>query len=140
MTSEAGVMSKPVSRGTPSAAPPRPMTVRRSARSFTSITRRQSTRRDVDAELVAVVEVVVEHRGQQVVGRGDGVEVAGEVEVDLLAGTTIELAAAGGAALQAEGRPERRLAQRQADALADRRQPLGEADRDVVLPSPARSG
>ena len=39
----------------------------------------------VDAERVAVVDVVVEQRGEQVVGGGDGVEVAGEVEVDVAA-------------------------------------------------------
>ena len=45
ITSEAGVMSNPVSRGTPSSTPPRPMTTWRSARSFMSMTRRQVTRR-----------------------------------------------------------------------------------------------
>ena len=36
----------------------------------------------VDAELVAVVQVVVDHRGEHVVRRRDGVEVAGEVQVE----------------------------------------------------------
>ena len=40
MTSEAAVMSKPVSRGTPSSRPPRPTTMLRSARSLMSMTRR----------------------------------------------------------------------------------------------------
>ena len=38
-------MSKPSSRGTPLAVPPRPMTIWRSARSLTSTTRRQVMRR-----------------------------------------------------------------------------------------------
>ncbi len=38
----------------------------------------------IDAELVAEVEVVVDHRREQVVGGRDGVEVAGEVQVDPL--------------------------------------------------------
>jgi len=41
MTSEATVMSNPVSRGTPWALPPRPMTVWRRARSFMSMARRR---------------------------------------------------------------------------------------------------
>jgi len=54
----------------------------RSARSFMSTTRFQTIRR-VDLQPVAVVDVVVQQRGQQVVGEFDGVEVAGEVEVDV---------------------------------------------------------
>ncbi len=45
MTSEATVMSKPVSRGTPLILPPRPMTASRSARSFMSSTRRNGMSR-----------------------------------------------------------------------------------------------
>ena len=41
--SEAGVMLKPSSRGTPWVAPPKPTTIWRSARSFISITRFQTT-------------------------------------------------------------------------------------------------
>ncbi len=45
MTSEATVMSNPSSRGWPFFAPPRPTMVARSARSFMSMTRRQTMRR-----------------------------------------------------------------------------------------------
>jgi len=45
MTSEATVMSKPVWRGKPFDTPPSDTTMSRSARSFMSITRRQTTRR-----------------------------------------------------------------------------------------------
>ena len=40
--------------------------------------------RDVDAQLVAAQQMVVEEGGGEVVGRGDGVDVAREVEVDVL--------------------------------------------------------
>ena len=82
ITSEAAVMSKPVWRVTPSTRPPRPMTMLRSARSLTSSTRRQVMSCRSRPSCVALVQVVVEHRGQQVVGRGDGVEVAGQVQVE----------------------------------------------------------
>ena len=83
----------------------------------------------VDAERVAPVDVVVDQRRQQVVRRGDGVEVAGEVEVDVLHRHDLGVAAAGGAALHAERRPERRLAQAQHRLLADVVERVGEADR-----------
>ena len=45
MISDATVMSKPSSRGKPLATPPSEQTISRNARSFMSITRRQTTRR-----------------------------------------------------------------------------------------------
>ena len=66
--------------------------------------RGQVMRRGVDAERVAVMEVVVEHRGEQVVRRRDRVEVAGEVEVDLVHRDHLRVAAARRAALHAEHR------------------------------------
>ena len=64
----------------------------------------------VDAEGVAVVEVVVDERGAEVVGRADRVDVAGQVEVEVLHRDDLAPAAAGGAALDPEDRPEARLA------------------------------
>jgi hypothetical protein len=54
MTSLATVMSKPSSRGTPLARPPRPSTMLRSWRSFMSTARFQ-VMRGVDAERVALL-------------------------------------------------------------------------------------
>ena len=76
----------------------------RSCRSFMSTQRFQVMLLGVDAQGVALLDVVVQHGGQQVVGRADGVEVAGEVEVDVLHGHYLGIAAAGGAALDAEHR------------------------------------
>ena len=73
----------------------------------------------VDVELVALEQMVVEHRGAQVVGGGDGVDVAGEVEVDVLHGDHLGVAAAGRSALDAEARAQRGLAQRADGLLAD---------------------
>ncbi len=83
----------------------------------------------VDAELIAPVDVVVDQRREQIVRRRDGVEVAGEVEVDVLHRHDLGVAAAGRAALHAEGRAERRLAQAQHRLLADVVERVGEADR-----------
>ena len=100
----------------------------RSARSFMSTTRRQHDPPRVDAQLVAVVEVVVEHGRQQVVGQLDGVEVAGEMEVDVLHRHDLGVAAAGGAALHAETRSQRRLAQADGRPLADPVQAVAQPD------------
>ena len=53
---------------------------------------------------VAVVDVVVHHGGQQVVGRRHGVQVARQVQVQALERDHLAVAAAGGAALDPEGR------------------------------------
>ena len=84
---------------------------------------------DVEAELVAVVDVVVDHRGEQVVGEPDRIEVAGEVQVDVLHRHHLRVAAAGRAALHAEHRPERRLAQADDRLLADAVERVAQADR-----------
>ena len=83
----------------------------------------------VEVEPVAPVDVVVDHRRQQVVGGADGVHVAGEVEVDVLHGHDLGIAAAGGTALDAEARAEAGLAQADHGLLAKPVEPVAEADR-----------
>ena len=82
----------------------------------------------VDAEHVALLDVVVEKSGQQVVGSADGVEVAGEVQVDILHGDDLSVAAAGSAALDAEHGAERGLAQADHGVLAELVERVGKAD------------
>jgi len=65
----------------------------------------------VEAELVAMMDVVVDQRGEQVVGERDSIEVTGEMQVDVLHRHYLRVAAAGGAALHAEYRAKRGLAQ-----------------------------
>ncbi len=88
----------------------------------------------VDSERAVVLEVVVEERREEVVRRRDRMEVAREVEVDVRLRDEPGLSAAGRAALHPERRAERRLAQREADALADPSEPLREPDRRRRLP------
>ena len=82
----------------------------------------------VDAEGISLVDVVVDERGQRVVGAGDRVEIAGEVQVDLLHRHHLGVSAARGAALDAHYRAERRLAQRDHGVLAQLRQRVRQAD------------
>ena len=83
----------------------------------------------VDAQLVALLDVVVQHGGQEVVGRADGVEVAGEVQVDVLHGNDLGVSAACSAALHAEHGAQAGLAQRDDHVLALASQRVGQAHR-----------
>ena len=122
-------MSKPSSRGKPLETPPSEETMLRSARSFMSMTRRQVMRRSSNAELVAPVDVVVDQGREQVVGRADGVEVAGEMQVDVFHRHDLGIAAAGRTALDAEAGAEAGLAQADHRLLADAVEAVAEADR-----------
>ena len=82
----------------------------------------------VDAERVLVVEAVVEERAGQVVGRADGVDVAGQVEVEVLHRDDLAVAAAGRAALDPEHRPEGRLADVHRRLVTDLVEALGQPD------------
>ena len=65
----------------------------------------------VDAQLVPLLHVIVEHGAQQVVCRSQCVHITGKVEVDILHRHHLCITAAGRAALDAEHRTEGRLAQ-----------------------------
>ena len=65
----------------------------------------------IDAQRVAVMDMVVDGRRQQVVRLGNGREVAGEVQVDVFHRHHLRMAATGCPALDAENRPHRGLAQ-----------------------------
>jgi hypothetical protein len=84
---------------------------------------------DVDPQLVPLVDVVVQHRRDEVVRRGQRVDVAREVEVDVLHREHLGVAAAGGPALDPEHRPERRLADGDQRVLAVLVERLAEPDR-----------
>jgi hypothetical protein len=92
----------------------------------------------VEAEAVLQQDRGVDVRGDEVVGRRHGVDVARQVEVELLHRDDLAVAAAGGAALDAEERAHGGLAEAREDLLAE----LGEARPIVwtVLPSPSGVG
>ena len=88
----------------------------------------------------AVVDVVVDHRGQEVVRRGDRVEVACEVQVEPLHRDHLAIAAAGRAALDPERGPHRRLADRDGRPLPDQTERIAQADRRRRLAFAERCG
>ncbi len=83
---------------------------------------------DVDIQFIAPIDVVVDHRRQQVVGRGDRVEVTGEVQVHVLHRHDLRIAATGSATLHAEAWPERGFANADRRLLADGIQPVTQTD------------
>ena len=121
-------MSKPSWRGKPLAGPPEPdrdVAQRAVVHVHHAL---PGDAPDVEAQLVAVMDVVVDQRRQQVVREPDGAEIAGEVQVDVLHRHDLGEAAAGRAALHAEHGPEARLAQADDGLLADLVQRIAEAD------------
>jgi hypothetical protein len=94
----------------------------------------------VEAELVAVAQVGVEHGGEEVVGGADGVAVAGHAEVDGVGGDDLGLATAGAAALAAEHGAERGLAQADDAVGADLVEAHAEGDRGDGLALAERGG
>ena len=92
----------------------------------------------VEPERVAAVEMVVHHGGQQVVRRSHRVEVAGEVQVQVLEGDDLAVAATGGATLDPEGRSHGGLTDGDGRPLPDAGERLPEADRRRGLSLPER--
>ncbi len=88
-------MSKPVSRGTPFVRPPSPIDDLAEGAVVHVERAAPGDRERVDAERVPLQDVRVEHRGEKVVRGGDRVEVAGEVEVEVLHRHDLRVAAAG---------------------------------------------
>ena len=81
----------------------------------------------VQAQLVTLLEMIVDHRGEQVVRRGDGVNIPREVQVDVLHGDDLRVAAARRAALDAKAGAQRRLAQADHGFFAHPAQPVPQA-------------
>ena len=84
---------------------------------------------DVDLQRVAPVDVIVDHRRQQGMRTGDGMEIAGEVEVHLLHRNDLRVTAARSAALHPEIGPERGFADADHRLFADRVQTVAQTHR-----------
>ena len=94
----------------------------------------------IDAQLVAVLEVIVHHGREQVVGLGHGVHVADEVQVDVLRRHHLRPSGAGAAAFDAEIGPQRRFPDAEDGPLAQVPQGVGQADRGGGLADPLGRG
>ena len=93
----------------------------------------------VDAQFVAVVDVVVDQRGEEVVGELDRAEVPREMQVDVLHRDDLGIASASRAALHPEHGTERRLAQADHRLLANVVECIAKADRSGGLALTSRS-
>ena len=94
----------------------------------------------VDSQGVPLLDVVVQHGGAEVVGRADGVEVPGEVEVDVLHGHHLGVASPGRAALHAEDGAQGGLPQGYQDALSQAAEGVGQAHGGGGFPLPGGGG
>ena len=75
------------------------------------------------------MDVIIQAGRDQVIGRRDGMHIAGKVQVDVFHRHYLRITAAGSAALQPEYRSEAWLTQRHHRLLADAVQRVSQADR-----------
>ena len=73
----------------------------------------------VDSQLVALLDMVVDHCAEQVIGSGNRVHIAGKMQVDVLHRDNLRISAAGGTTLNAEDRAKRRFTQCQYSLFAN---------------------
>lgn len=83
----------------------------------------------VNAQLVALVNVVIDDGGERIRCRGNGVEVTGEVQVDILHRHNLGVTAARSAALDAHYRALGGLAEGHDGLLSNLVQGIGQADK-----------
>ena len=83
----------------------------------------------INRQFIAMMDMVVDHRRQQIVGAGHGVDVAGEMQVDVFHRHDLGVAAACRAAFDAETGAQRRLPQGYDDFFAQPSQRIANADR-----------
>ena len=100
----------------------------RSARSFMSMTRAPADAARVEPELVAPVEWLSSSAASRLCAEVIGVEVAGEVQVDVLHRHDLGVAAAGGAALHPEARARGWARAGRSRRAADAGERVAEAD------------
>jgi len=89
---------------------------------------------------VFVIPAGINGRGDEVVGGGDGVDVAGQMQVEVLHRDDLAIAAAGRAALDAECRPHAGLADAGDGLVAEDAQTLHQADAGRRLALAERGG
>ena len=94
----------------------------------------------VESEFVAVLEMVVHHGAEEVVGLLHGVHVADKMKIDILGGHNLRMAAAGAAAFDTEVGPERWFAQAEHAAFAESAECVSEADGGGGLAFTLRGG
>ena len=105
-------MSMPVSLTGALFVPPRPVAICRSDRSSMSRHASKGYTCGSHAGHLSALYGIVGKCGEQVVGRSNGMSIAGKVNVHLVLGLDARLAAAGASTLNTENGAERRLSQR----------------------------
>ena len=89
---------------------------------------RPSNLSGIETQVVAVKQMGVNQRCEQIMRRRDGVEIAVEMEIDFRAGLDLRKTAACGTALHSKNGTERRFARGNNNFLADMRKTLSECN------------
>src|ERR1700722_12325382 len=135
ITSDAAVMSNPVCRGVPSCFVPSPLTMWRSARSLTSSTRFQVTPCGSRPSAFPLYTWLSTMAARRLLA-----DVPGEMQVQVLEGDHLAVAAAGRTTLDPEGGPHGGLADGDCRLAPDAGQRLTEPDRRGGLALAERRG
>ena len=96
----------------------------------------------IEVQIIAVEEVGIDERGQQILRGGNRVKIAVEMEIDLFAWFNLRQAAAGGASFHAEYGTQRRLPQCNNGLFPDLRETLRKSDGSdrLAFPGNGRRG
>ena len=94
--------------------------------------------RGINAEGIAVMDMVVDGGCKKVVGRCDSVEVSGKVEIEILHGDSLRIAAACGAALNSEAGTKRGFPERNYNLFAQLVECIRKTDTGGRLAFPGR--
>ena len=87
----------------------------------------------IQAQRISPVNMIVQHGGEKVVGRTDGVKIPGEVQINVLHGHHLGITAAGRPALHAEAGSQAGLAQTHQSFLADAVEAIAQTHRGSGL-------
>ncbi len=91
-------------------------------------------------QLIAILDMSIQHSRQKVIGCSDGMEVAREMQVDILHGDHLGIAASRRSPLDAENGAQRRLPQGHHHILPSQGQRVSQTDGGSGLPFARRSG
>ena len=93
----------------------------------------------IDLELITLVDVIINHSGQQIICRCNGVHITGKMKINIIHWYYLRITATSSAALDTEYRSQGWFAKCSNSILADFIQGLHQTDGSCRFPFPCRS-
>ncbi len=92
----------------------------------------------INTQVVAPVNVVIQHGREQIIGRANGMEVAGKVQINIFHGHDLRITAASGATFHTKARAQGRFAQTDRGLFADAVETVAKSHRSGGFALPSR--